>query len=296
MELRHLRTFVAVAEGENVSRAAQKLHVSQPALSRQIKDLEDELDVLLLEHGAKSVRLTEAGKLFLGEARAVLARADVAVRKLHDAVGKSHSELHIGYAPSLTVQILPGALRAFQAELPRVRVLLRDLTTEEMRTQLLEKKLDLALMVSPNQGRRRGFHVEGIAQYPFCIALPLGHPLARLRSISASRIQHEPFVAYTKADYPDYHEELTRNIGEHLQVVEEHDGGASLIAAVEAGHGVAMVPSCLSCFSGQRLKLIPLKPAPAPLLICAVYRSEAASAALLKFVAFAKEVGKTVGV
>ena len=79
MELRHLRYFVAVAEAENVSRAALKLHVSQPALSRQIHDLEDELGFLLLERTAKSVRLTEAGRAFLAESRAVLQRADDAV-------------------------------------------------------------------------------------------------------------------------------------------------------------------------------------------------------------------------
>src|SRR5580765_6903149 len=122
MELRHLRYFIEVAEEENVSRAALKLHVSQPALSRQVRDLEEELGFPLLERSAKSVRLTEAGRMFLSEARAVLQRADEAVKAARTIAGGGSGELHVGYAPSLTARILPATLRAFQAEAPTVRV------------------------------------------------------------------------------------------------------------------------------------------------------------------------------
>src|SRR5262245_34426830 len=121
MELRHVRYFVAVAEEENVSRAALKLNVSQPALSRQIRDLEDELGFPLLERSAKSVRLTEAGRTFLIEARAVLQRAEDAVKAAR-AVATGGGDLHVGYAPSLTARILPQTLRAFQATHPGLRV------------------------------------------------------------------------------------------------------------------------------------------------------------------------------
>src|SRR3989449_2008474 len=101
VELRHLRYFVAVAEMENVSRAALKLHVSQPALSRQIRDLEDELGFLLLERSARSVRLTDAGRAFLSEARAVLQRVEDAVQVARVIATGGSGELHVGYAPSL---------------------------------------------------------------------------------------------------------------------------------------------------------------------------------------------------
>src|SRR5438105_9999631 len=120
VELRHLRYFVAVAEMENVSRAALKLHVSQPGLCRQIRDLEDELGFLLLQRSAKSVRLTEAGRAFLIEARAVLQRADDAVKAARAIATGGRGELHVGYAPSLTARILPPTLRAFHADLPSV--------------------------------------------------------------------------------------------------------------------------------------------------------------------------------
>ncbi len=132
MELRHLRYFVAVAETENVTRAAAKLRIAQPAVSRQIRDLEEELGVPLLERQAKSVRLTDAGRLFLDEARAVLERADAAVEKVRATANRARGELHVGYAPSLTSRILPRALRRMQADFPLVRVLLHDLSSEEM--------------------------------------------------------------------------------------------------------------------------------------------------------------------
>src|SRR2546429_6681904 len=139
MELRHLRYFIAVAEGENVSRAALKLHVSQPALSRQIRDLEDELGFLLLERSARSVRLTPAGRAFLTEARAVLQRAEHAVKMARAIATGQRGELHVGYAPSLTARILPQTLRAFQAEIPNVHVKLHDFSTEEMLAGLREE-------------------------------------------------------------------------------------------------------------------------------------------------------------
>ena len=124
MELRHFRYFVAVAEEENVSRAARKLHISQPGISRQIQDLEDEIGFQLFERSAKSLRLTEAGKVFLGEARAVLQHAEEAVKKARAVSSGTNGEINVGYAPSLTVQILPAALRKFQEQFPNVRVAL----------------------------------------------------------------------------------------------------------------------------------------------------------------------------
>jgi LysR family transcriptional regulator, benzoate and cis,cis-muconate-responsive activator of ben and cat genes len=126
VELRHLRYFVAAAETENVSRAALKLHVSQPALSRQIRDLEDEIGFCLLERTAKSVRLTEAGRAFLNDARALLQHADEAVKKARAVASAEPTELHVGYSPTPVAEILPKTLPAFQRAMPSVHVRLHD--------------------------------------------------------------------------------------------------------------------------------------------------------------------------
>jgi LysR family transcriptional regulator, benzoate and cis,cis-muconate-responsive activator of ben and cat genes len=292
MELRHLRYFVAVAEAENVTRAAAKLRVAQPAVSRQIRDLEEELGVVLLERSAKSVRLTEPGRVFLAEARAVIQRADEAIDAVRDASDGSGGELHVGYAPSLTVEILPRALRRFQSAFPRVRVSLHDFSTEEMLAGLREGRLQLSLMIEPARVQLRGLRFHELARYPMCVAVAPTHPLARKTSVTLDRIATEPLIAYSRADYPEYHETLAAlfsPLGHAPAVAEEHDSVTSLIAAVEAGRGLALVPSCMSCMVGPRLKILPLRPATAFIVVGAVCRSAAVSLAAQRFIAAAAE-------
>lgn len=295
MELRHLRYFVAVAETENVSRAALKLHVSQPGLSRQIRDLEEELGLPLLERSAKSVRLTEAGRTFLAEARAVLQRAEDAVKAAKAVASGALGELHVGYAPSLTARILPSTLRAFQGELPNVRVKLHDLSTEEMFAGLREGKLQIAFVVRPTKARLRGCQFEELAQDPICLAVPPNHALARKRTISVADIAREPIVAYSRKDYPEAHDLLERVFAASKarpKIAEEHDSSSSLIAAVESGAGVAIATESLSCMAGPRLKLIPILPAPEPLIVGAAWPKSELPAAAETFLKCAREFSR----
>ncbi len=149
MELRHLRYFVAVAEAENVSRAALKLHVSQPAVSTQIRDLEDELGFSLLERTAKSVRLTAAGRVFLTEARAVLERVEIAVNEARTMANHGSSLLHIGYSPTPTAHVLPAISRAFQQAVPNARLKMHDQTNDENIAGLHDGSLQLAFVIRP---------------------------------------------------------------------------------------------------------------------------------------------------
>src|SRR4029077_4613910 len=133
VELRHLRYFVAVAEAENVLRAAtQKLHVSQPAVSRQTRGREDELGAQFFAHTRKAFSLTDAGRVFLREARMVLGRTDEAVKNVRAFAQTGESELHVGYSPLPGAQIMPAALRAFQQAMPKVRVRLHDWSSEQI--------------------------------------------------------------------------------------------------------------------------------------------------------------------
>ena len=274
MELRHLRYFVAAAEAENVSRAALKLHVSQPALSRQISDLEDELGFALFERSAKSVHLTEAGRTFLAEAKGVLQRAEDAVRVAREIANGGRGEIHVGYAPSPTVRILPPTLRTFQTESPNVRVKLHDLSTEELIAGVREGKLTIAFMVRPGRALLRGLHFEELTRETLCLAVPPHHPFARLRSVTRAQAARQPLVAFNRKDYPDYHEHLEALFAptkSKPKIVEEHDSATSLVAAIEAGSGVAVVPKSLDCSAGPRLKLLALSPEPDPLVIGAVW-------------------------
>jgi DNA-binding transcriptional LysR family regulator len=286
MELRHLRYFVAVAEAENVSRAALKLHVSQPGLSRQIRDLEDELGFALFKRDGKSVRLTEAGRAFQGEARAVLERVEEALKTARAAAAGAGGELHIGYAPSLTVRLLPPALRAFQSGPPRARALLHDLSTEEMLAGLRDGALQIAFLARPPRAALRGLRFEELLRDNLCLAVPPNHPLARRRTVSVAELAHEPLIAYSRKEYPEYHDslaELFATVKSKPQIAEEHDGITSLIAAVEAGGGVALVTESVVCLTGPRLKLIPLVPAPEPIVIGAAWPARGLAPAAKRF-------------
>jgi DNA-binding transcriptional LysR family regulator len=286
MELRHLRYFVVVAEEENVSRAALRLHVSQPALSRQIRDLEEEIGFLLLERTAKSVRLTDAGRTFLTEAGRVLKHAEEAVAKARAIATNGRGELQVGYAPTPSVRILPPTLRAFQAQMPNVRVRLHDLSSEEMVAGLRDKRLDIAVLVRPTRAMLRGLRFEELARDVICLAVAPKHPLARHRPVTLAQVAREPLVVFSRKDYPDYHELLEAIFAGtkfKLRIAEEHDSATSLMAAVEAGVGVALASQSLACSAGPRLKLIPISPPPPPLIIGAAWPANNLSGAAQTF-------------
>jgi len=286
MELRHLRYFVAAAEEENVSRAAARLHVSQPGVSRQIHDLEDEIGFLLFQRSGKSVRLTAAGRIFLAEAREILQHTADAVSKARAGLG-SPAEINVGYAPSGTVEILPRALRAFMGSFPGVRVTLHDLSVEDMLPLLLQKKLDIALTLPPHKLPRE-LGMKELERYEARVAVGATHPLAKSKFVSLKRMASEPIAAYTRKDYPSYHkhlEKLFATIGRKPRISSEHDSGTSLIAAVVAGHEFTLLPSCVSGMAGPRLKLLKLRPALPPWLIVALWRKDAETEPVKSFIA-----------
>ena len=286
MELRHLRYFVAVAEEENVSRAASKLHVSQPGVSRQIHDLEDEIGFSLFDRNGKSVRLTAAGKIFFGEAREILERTSEAVKKA--GLGRLlEAEINVGYAASHTVDILPRALGAFRDRFPEVRVTLHDLSGEEMLPLLLQKKLDIALTVAPHKLPRQ-LAMKELERDETCVAVEATHPLASSKFVSLDQIASQPVAALTHKDFPLYHkhlEKLFATIARKPHISSEHDSVTSLMAAVAAGHEFAFLPRSLSGAAGRRLKLLKVRPALPPWLTVALWRKEAETEAVKAFIA-----------
>ena len=192
VELRHLRYFVAVAELRNVTRAARRLHVAQPALSRQIQHLEEELGVKLLERSTRGIKLTEAGKFFADEAGAVLDRADQALKAVRALARGETGELRVGYAPSPTAEILPRALAAFQTAAPGVRVTLLDLASDDLESALLDGRVHVSVMVKPGSRPQPGVLFEEIVRYALRVAVARHHRFARMRKVPLRRLLGEP--------------------------------------------------------------------------------------------------------
>lgn len=203
VELRHMRYFAAVASHGSFSRAAEILNITQPPLSRQVRDLEDELGVPLLVRGTNSVKLTEAGELFYEEAREVLARADDAVQRVRGETGKEI--LRVGYAPSMTSGIMPVALAKFQASAPRVRIELSDLSSREINEIAAAGRLDL--VVSPAVSVTKGvpgFQLTELRRLQPVLVVSERHPLAKLKRIPVARMHQLPLVGLAKDNYPEY--------------------------------------------------------------------------------------------
>jgi DNA-binding transcriptional LysR family regulator len=270
VELRHLRYFVAVAEMENVSRAALKLHVSQPALSKQIRDLENEIGFSLLERTAKSVRLTDAGRAFLDDARALLQNANDAVTKARAVANAEPVELHVGHSPTPTAKILSKILRAFQRKMPNVHVRLHDWINNDILDGIRAGRLQVGLIVPPLKARTlHDLRYEELFHDRVCVAVALQHPFARRRAIPITEVAAEPLIGLTREDYPNYYDYLSiifSKVKQKPRVVEEHDSFSAVMSAVEAGTGVAIATDFGYSF-GNRLKFLHITPEPKPISV-----------------------------
>jgi DNA-binding transcriptional LysR family regulator len=256
MELRHLRYFLAVGERLSFTKAALHLRVAQPALSRQVRDLEDELGVELVKRSPRGLKLTAEGKLFLEEAREVLKRAEESVKKVRALARGEYGELHVGYAPTPTLEILPPALAAFQKAVPGVQILLHDMSSDEIADGLRSGAVQLAVTPLESGELMTGIEFETLKTYPICLALAAGHPLARLKSIPLQKIASEPLITLNRKNYPGAYsrlEQLFQPLGVRPRIALEADSGSSLIAAIESQRGVGLAIPVLKLVTGKRL-------------------------------------------
>src|SRR5882672_3459477 len=261
MELRHLRYFLAVGEALNFTKAAARLRVAQPALSRQIQDLEDEIGVDLLHRSSRGVTLTAEGKLFLKEVRELLKHADESIERVRALARGEYGELHIGYAPVPSTEILPPTLAAFQKAVPRVKVLLHDLSSDELIAGLRNGTLELAIMVPPAGDQTTGIQFELLLSYPLCVAISAAHPFARRKSITLEMLAAEPLVGLRRKDYPEYYHFIDRifaPIRAKPRIAVECDSASSLITEVESGRGISLASPSFKLVAGKRLLYRPL--------------------------------------
>jgi DNA-binding transcriptional LysR family regulator len=265
MELRHLRYFVAVAEALNFTKAAMRLRVAQPAVSRQVADLEDELGVDLLRRTSRGVQLTAEGKLFLEESRAILQRADESVTKVRALARGELGELQVGYVPPLDLHILPRALGEFQTTTPGVKVVLHDLGSDELCDELRNGTLHLAVMMQPSEELIAGIEFEEIGRYPFFVAMAANHALTRRKAISPETLAPQPLVVLDRRRNSEFHRILKRVLAPlKPNIASESDSVNSLVTVIGAGQCVAVVSQLFKEAIGKRLvyrKLVDAKAA-----------------------------------
>jgi LysR family transcriptional regulator, benzoate and cis,cis-muconate-responsive activator of ben and cat genes len=277
MELRQLRYFMTVAEEGSISRAAAKIFLTQPALSRQIKSLEEALGQRLLDRQAHSIRLTPAGQTFLQEARELLRHAELVIERVR--ASGSGLRLRVGYAPSLATGILSVAVEAFTHKHPAARVEMFDLSTNEMRAGLESDELDLAVSIGMTRNAR-GLKWNPLLITPWHLAVNDHHRLWRRASVTPSEIASEPLLVFCQRDYPEYWDIIITWLRKHRtrpRIAGEYDGIHSLLAAVESGLGVGIVTARAAKLIPGRVRLRTLSDGPNPLCIAAGFRAERAS-------------------
>lgn len=287
MELRQLKHFLAVGESGSITAAAKKLRLTQPALSRQIKSLEEELDTSLLERGAHSITLTPAGEVLLSEARKLLKASDAMIEKVKaTAVGEP---LRVGYAPSLAGEFLSVAIGRFTQFHPRVRVSLFDWSSAEMRTGLTGGKLDV-IVAAPCQGHHESIQWVALREYGWQLVMPAGHPLAGKKVVAARDLDGQRLLLYDREHYPDYWDRITGFFRDHsmqAKIAGEFDGVSSLTAALEGNLGIALLSESSGINRSQRKLLVsrPLAVEPGRIEVAAgIATGSGASDQILAFV------------
>ena len=245
MELRHLRYFVAVADALSFTKGAQKLHLSQPSLTRQIKDLEKEIGVRLLDRSKQGVKLTRQGATFLIDAKRLLDLSREIVESVQRTDDQPPSPLDIGYVADLFYDLLPVTLKAFQRSFPAVPINLFDMSCGDQFRALEEGKIDLGFAGLREPIEERGLQFLPIAAYDTVAALAKNHPLAKESVIELKKLKSVFFISMSEASYPGYRHWLTetcRREGFAPKVLQDVGIERALIQAVAAGLGVALLP------------------------------------------------------
>src|SRR5580700_4005610 len=285
MELRHLRYFVAVAEELNFTRAAQRLNTAQPSLSQQIKHLEADVGIPLLDRSKRHVALTEGGKVFLADAKEILARLDRAVERAARAQQGRSTELVIGVVPAAEIKILPKLIPLVERSLPRVRLVFHNLPSAEQKRLLATGSLDLGILRGPLDDPR--LEVEDILWEKLVAGLPACHALARLKTVTIRQLNNVPFIMVSRKGSPELHDAVQtfcERWGLQPRVVQQADNVLGNLNMIRAGMGFALLPDYAASILPKGVVIKPLAWTSAPVVSLVVaHRRGKQTAPMLAF-------------
>lgn len=271
MELRHLRYFAAVVAHGSFSRAAKQLNLTQPALSRQVKSLEGEIGVALIIRGQNTISLTPAGEDFYEEAKDILARVDVAVRRIKTR--PQEEMLRIGYVHSLTAGVMPRVMKRFQSYNKNVLVELSDLTTHTMCQQAAAGQIDMAILPKSLEPHFKGFQWTELQRLAPVLILSQKNPLAKLSKIHPETLRDKVLHGLGADKYPEYVPRLKailKPFGVKPQLCNHtSEDIAALFIAIEAKAGMAVLTEGVLPMLPATLTVRYFTPELAPLVIAA---------------------------
>lgn len=287
MELRHLRYFITVAELRGVRAASEQLHVTQPAISRQIQDLEHAIGAALFERTPRGLTLTAAGEAYLSEAREILARVDAANRLARQIAAGLQGHLRVGFVENAAWSgIVSGALREFEQAVPQVSLELQPMNTPEQLEAIAAGRLDGGFCY------RVGVLPEGIASVPVLeqnvvLAVPEAWPLGKTGPVATTELRETRFIAFPRSVYPAYYDRLLSACAERgltLDIRQEASTETAILSLVSAGMGAAIVNAANRDRPPARVRFVDLLDLSVPLPLEFCYVENGANVALDRFV------------
>ncbi len=285
MELRHLKYFVAVAEEMHFGRAAKKLHIAQPPLSQQIMNLEHELGVRLFDRAGRGIRLTDAGRYFLKEAKQILLHAEQAAetagRIFHGQAGR----LVVGFVGSVIHTFLPRGLRLFRERFPEVELVLQELNTADQIAALHAGRMDIGFHYQGAQDATLSYRKLSLA--PLLAVVPTKHALSGRKSINIRELAREPFIANTRSTEPvvrDAFISLCHAAGFSPRIAQEAGQVQTVLGLVASGLGVCLLPDFIKNIRRPGVRYIPLSGSPPAVKLAVVWRSDNSSPLVKSFI------------
>jgi DNA-binding transcriptional LysR family regulator len=262
MELRHLRYFVAVAEALSFTKAAERLHLTQPGLTRQIKDLEAEIGVWLFDRAGNRISLTQEGESFLLDTRRLLAECAHSVQAVQRLSRGEASQLNIGYVANIYHDLLPATLGAFRKACPRTALNLFDMTPAEQYQALEERKIDLGFVCFRARSTGSDLQSASVGQDIMMVAVAEVNPLAKKAKIDLKDLEPMFFVGMSQKTYPGSNEWLIdacREAGFTPRILQDADREPAVISFVAAGLGVALLPEQIKRLPHEGVIFLPLR-------------------------------------
>lgn len=291
MELRRLRYFIAVAEELSFSRAAQRLHIAQPPLSNQIKQLEEELEVRLFERTSRGVRMTEAGELLLEEARRILVQVDQTIRLVRRVGQGEVGQLTLGFVPSASIGVLPPILRSFTDRFPKVELFLREMRPDRIVQRLHAKQIDAGFLFLPLEDPT--LVTERVSCEPLVLALAQTHPLASKPRVELRAFAEEPFILPARHQMSGLYgqvAEACRQAGFIPNAVQKDVWAIqTIVGLVAGGIGVALVPASAQNLSRKGVIYKPVDGLSPTVELAVVWRRDDSRVVLNSFLQVARE-------
>ena len=252
MELRHLRYFLAVADALNFSRAAERLHLSQPPLSQQVRRLEAELGAKLFDRSKRQIKLTAAGEIFAIKTRAILAQCDEAAKLAARAERGEFGHLRLGLwqlpVPPVQTRLIIECLRAFVKRSPDVHLTLQSLLPAEQIKAVKDRGIDVGIVRLPVAQKSRGIAIETILREPMVLAMSENNSLARFKTVPLRQLSNQRYIMFGRDANADFHHFIAkacRKEGFSLNIAYFQDDLYSVWALIGAGLGVALAPASL---------------------------------------------------